>query len=46
MTRLEFTSRADECVNRPQMLLVKEHNAPQTGPLEAWLWRRWQSCSK
>jgi len=25
------------------MSLTKKHNVNQTGSIEAWLWRRWQS---
>jgi len=25
------------------MSFIKKHNVTQTGSIEAWLWRRWQS---
>ena len=33
-------------LNHKYMFFIKKHNVTQTGSIEAWLWRRWQSWAK
>jgi hypothetical protein len=43
MSKPEFNSPATDGVKRTRTFFSKKHHVSQTGSIEAWLWRRWQS---